>query len=340
MCRGRALLNQLPASVPESPPPTWPADAREETPPRPHPPGPPPRAAARRDRPWINLVLLLATVLSTTVVGAWSYRGFAADFDPAAEDPFVLWHGLWYSMTVLAILGVHELGHYYACRHYRVDASLPYFLPAPFLIGTLGAFIRIRQPIPTKRMLFDIGVAGPIAGFIVAVPALFVGVGLSRVLPAQEAAELTTYLGLGKPLLFRFTEWAVWGATPEGSTLNLHPMGFAAWVGLLATALNLFPIGQLDGGHISYAVFGARSTVVTLASAAVLFALAFHSPSWIVWAVLMVVMLIALGPRHPRALDHDVPIDRPRMLVAAFALVIFVLCFTPAPVQIIGELGQ
>ncbi len=296
------------------------------------------RASARRDRPWLNLVLLLATVLSTTVVGACQHQGFATDPGAGAEAPFVLWHGLWYSLTVLAILGVHELGHYYACRHYRVDASLPYFLPAPFLIGTLGAFIRIRQPIPTKRMLFDIGVAGPIAGFVVAVPALFVGIGLSRVVPAQEATEFTVFLG--EPLLFRFAAWAVWGTAVEGATLNVHPMGFAAWVGLLATALNLFPIGQLDGGHISYAVFGARSTLVTLASAAVLFALAFHSPSWIVWAVLMVVMLVALGPRHPRTLDHDVPIDRTRMLVAAFALVIFVLCFTPAPIQVIGEIGQ
>ncbi len=283
-------------------------------------------------------MLLLATVLSTTVVGACHHQGFVADLAPVGETPFVLWNGLWYSLTVLAILGIHELGHYYACRHYRVDASLPYFLPAPFLIGTLGAFIRIRQPVPTKRMLFDIGVAGPIAGFVVAVPALFVGVALSRVVPAQEATEFAVYLG--EPLLFRLTAWVVWGAVPEGATLNLHPMGFAAWVGLLATALNLFPIGQLDGGHISYAVFGARSTLVTLAAAVVLFALAFHSPSWIVWAVLMIVMLVALGPRHPRTLDHDVPIDRTRMLVAALALAVFVLCFTPAPIQIMGDPGQ
>ena len=291
-------------------------------------------AVPRRDRPWINLTLLLATLGSTTWVGD---QLFASDFG-TTEVPFVLWHGFCYSLTVLTILGVHELGHYYACRRYRVDASLPYFLPAPVLIGTLGAFIRIRQPIPTKRMLFDIGVAGPIAGFVVAVPALFLGVSLSRVLPAVEAVDgLVVYLG--EPLLFRLAEWTVWGEIQAGYRLDLHPMGFAAWVGLLATALNLFPIGQLDGGHISYAVFGARSTLVTLVSAAVLFALAFHSPSWIVWAVLMVVMLVALGPRHPRTLDHHIPIDRTRMLVAAFALVIFVLCFTPAPIRIVGDIG-
>ena len=281
-------------------------------------------------------MLLSATILTTTFIGSCHHQGFVSGFDPSTDAPFVLWHGLWYSLTVLTILGVHELGHYYACRHYRVDASLPYFLPAPFLIGTLGAFIRIRQPIATKRVLFDIGVAGPIAGFVVAVPALFLGVGLSRILPLPDALG-EGGLFLGEPLLFRLAAWTIWGAVPEGYMLNLHPMGFAAWVGLLATALNLFPIGQLDGGHISYAIFGARSTLVTVASAAVLFALAFHSPSWIAWAVLMVVMLVAFGPRHPRTLDHHIPLDRTRTLIAVCALVIFVLCFTPAPIQIVGE---
>ena len=262
---------------------------------------------------------------------------------PTTEPPPLLWHGLWrglsYSITVLTILGVHELGHYWACRHYRVDASLPYFLPAPVLIGTLGAFIRMRQPIATKRMLFDIGVAGPLAGFAVAVPAVFVGVGLSEVAPAADPADAADgpSLTLGMPLLFQFAVRTIWGAVPAGYSFDLHPVGFAAWVGLLATALNLFPIGQLDGGHISYAIFGGRSTIVTVAAAAALFALAFHSPSWIVWAVLMVVMLVAFGPRHPRTLDHDVPIDRTRLLVAACALVIFAVCFTPAPIRITGD---
>lgn len=275
-------------------------------------------------------------MVSTTVFGAFHYEGFASDFQATSEASFVLWRGLWYSVTILAILGAHELGHYYACRYYRVDASLPYFLPAPFLTGTLGAFIRIRQPIPTKRMLFDIGVAGPIAGFVVAVPALFLGVSLSRVLPIPEDFGRISF-ALGEPLLFRFAVWTIWGTAPDGYTLNPHPMGFAAWFGLLATALNLFPIGQLDGGHISYATFGARSTLVTLTSAAVVVALALYSRSWIVWAVLMVIMLVAFGPRHPRTLDHHIPLDRMRMLVALGALVMFVLCFTPAPIEFVGE---
>ena len=334
-------MSQPLSPVPGPTQPARPEDARPRQPPAPGPPPLPRPAAGRRDRPLVNLALLLATIGSTTWLGARLHQTYTANLHPGTDPPFVLWHGLWYGLTVLAILGVHELGHYWTCRRYRIDVSLPYFLPAPgLMIGTLGAFIRLREAVPTKRMLFDIGVAGPIAGFAVAVPALFLGVGLSPVMPPPEVPDEGLRLHIGLPLLFRLAVWTVWGAIPEGHGLNLHPMLFAAWVGLLATALNLFPIGQLDGGHISYAVFGSRSTLVTLGAAAVLFALAFHSPSWIVWAVLMVVMLFTLGPRHPRTLDHYVPLDRTRLFVAAFALVIFVLCFTPAPVQIVGDFGD
>ena len=160
------------------------------------------------------------------------------------------------------ILGAHELGHYLACRYYQVDASLPFFIPMPLVLtGTLGAFIRIREPIPTKRMLFDIGIAGPLAGFVFAVPALFIGVAMS---PVVRVPPNLVGFDLGEPLLFRAATWLTWGPIANGYSVNLHPMAFAAWFGLLATALNLFPIGQLDGGHISYAVLGRRSTTVTL----------------------------------------------------------------------------
>ncbi len=285
----------------------------------------------------MNLVLLLATIGSTTYFGSWHYQGFVTDFDGAVQSQATMWHGLWYSATILAILGCHELGHYFACRYYRVEASLPYFLPAPFLTGTLGAFIRIRQPIPTKRMLFDIGVAGPIAGFVVAVPALFLGLSLSRVLPLPEEF---VGLSLGEPLLFRLAAWLIWGEAPAGYSLNLHPMAFAAWFGLLATALNLFPIGQLDGGHISYATLGSRSTLVTIVATAVVILLTFRSPSWIAWAVLMVIMMVTMGPRHPRTLDHHIPLDRTRIWVAVAALAMFILCFTPSPLEFSGVIGE
>src|SRR5688572_7134357 len=266
----------------------------------------------RRQRPWRHIILFLLTVATTTLVGAEHFAGFQVDFGNRRLDLSVLefWlNGLWYSGSILAILGAHEFGHYYACRYYRVDASLPYFLPAPLpLTGTLGAFIRIRQVIPGKRELFDIGIAGPIAGFVVAIPVLLVGMALSRVTPLP--ADTGNFVELGEPLLFKGAAWLFFGTPPDGYSINMHTMAFAAWFGLLATALNLFPIGQLDGGHISYAVLGRKSTLVTLGTVVALIGLTFVSTSWLVWTVLTVVMLLAFGPRHPRTIDEDVQIGR------------------------------
>ena len=242
--------------------------------------------------------------------------------------------GLWYSVPILLILGSHEFGHYFACRYYDVDASLPYFLPMPVLLtGTLGAVIRIRQPMPGKRALFDIGIAGPIAGFVVAIPLLFLGMYLSNVvaIPSQFTGTVVEF---GEPLLFKAISWLRFGVVADGYTVNMHPMVFAAWFGLLATALNLFPIGQLDGGHISYAVLGRRSMFVTLGMVLCLVGLTFWSRSWIVWTVLTVAMLVTFGPRHPPVWDEDVPLDRTRLWLALFAIVMFILCFTPAPLEL------
>jgi membrane-associated protease RseP (regulator of RpoE activity) len=288
-----------------------------------------------QDRVWLHVLLFVLTIATTTLVGTEHYAAFLLDFSTRPlRMPFstLLVRGLWYSVTILAILGCHELGHYVACRYYDVDASLPFFLPVPISItGTLGAFIRIREPIPQKRMLFDIGIAGPLAGFAIAVPALFIGVAMShvvRVPPDFSGFEL------GEPLLFKIAEWLLWGSIADPYSLNLHPVAFAAWFGLLATALNLFPIGQLDGGHICYAVLGPRSTYVTVLSIGIAIALAaYFSSSWIVWTGLMVVMLLMFGPRHPRVFDEHVPLDRSRLILALVALVIFILCFTPAPIS-------
>jgi membrane-associated protease RseP (regulator of RpoE activity) len=287
------------------------------------------------ERRRLHLVLFLLTVVTTLVVGAQHFASFAADFgDRPLEVSGVAFflNGLWYSASILAILGAHEFGHYFACKFYGVDATLPFFIPAPLpLTGTLGAFIRIRQIIPNKRALFDIGIAGPIAGFLVAVPVLLVGMGLSRV--TALPSDTSGFVELGEPLLFRAIAWLYWGNPPDGYSVNMHPMAFAAWFGMLATALNLFPIGQLDGGHISYAVLGRRSTFVTLATVAALVGLTFVSNSWLVWTVLTVAMLLAFGPRHPRTVDEDVPLDKGRLWLAVFALVMFVVCFTPAPIE-------
>jgi membrane-associated protease RseP (regulator of RpoE activity) len=297
------------------------------------------RVRGHRGRPLLHALLLAGTVATTTAVGALHYAGFLSNFTSAVPSLSLslLLHGFWYSGTILAILGLHELGHYYACRYYGVDASLPYFLPAPILTGTLGAFIRIREPIRTKRVLFDIGVAGPLAGFAVAVPALFVGLWLSTLAPLPPDFS---GLALGEPLLFKAAAWAVWGAEPEGYSINLHPMAFAAWFGLLATALNLFPIGQLDGGHIAYAVLGRRSTLVTYGAIGSALVLTYFSSSWFVWTALVVAMLFLFGPRHPRTIDEHVPLDRARLAVAILALLIFIVCFTPAPIEVIQLLPR
>jgi membrane-associated protease RseP (regulator of RpoE activity) len=293
----------------------------------------------RRDRIWLHVLLLLFTVFTTTFVGGAHYLsyqlGFSASNATAAVAsltslPFYL-QGLWYSASILAILGCHEMGHYAACRQYGVDATLPFFLPAPLpLTGTLGAFIRIRSRIPSKRALFDIAVAGPLGGFFIAVPTLFVGLLMSkveRVPPNFEGLEL------GEPLLFRAAAWLVFGDLPDGLSINMHPMAFAAWFGLLATALNLFPIGQLDGGHISHAVLGRKSSYVTLTMIGCAIGLTFLSTSWLVWTILMVAMLLAMGPHHPPTLDEHTPLDPRRRLVAAFALAMLIVCFTPVPIE-------
>jgi membrane-associated protease RseP (regulator of RpoE activity) len=287
-----------------------------------------------RDRVWLHVLLFVVTIATTTFVGAEHYASFLSDFTNLRlrlSTTGLLLRGFWYSGTILAILGCHEMGHYVACRYYDVDASLPFFIPAPLpLTGTLGAFIRIRELIPTKRMLFDIGIAGPIAGFAVAVPALFIGLAMShvvRVPPDFAGVEL------GEPLLFKLASTLLWGTPPDGYSLNLHPMAFAAWFGLLATALNLFPIGQLDGGHISYAVLGRRSSQVTLGTVGVVIALSYFAMSWRVWTALMIVMLFAFGRHHPRTIDEDVPLDRARLILAFIALVMFIVCFTPAPIE-------
>jgi membrane-associated protease RseP (regulator of RpoE activity) len=290
---------------------------------------------------WLHILLLVLTIASTTLVGAGHYASFLDDFSgggtPTMPFTALLLRGLWYSGTILAILGCHELGHYFACRYYDVDASLPFFIPVPFLLtGTMGAFIRIREPIPQKHMLFDIGIAGPLAGFVIAVPALFIGLAMSHV--ARVPGDFTG-VELGEPLLFKFASWLLWGVQPDGYSLNMHPIAFAAWFGMLATALNLFPIGQLDGGHISYAVLGRRSTYVTFIMLGVAVGLAYFAASWIVWTVLMIAMLFMFGARHPRVFDEHVPLDRTRVILALVALAIFIVCFTPAPIRPLDIIG-
>jgi membrane-associated protease RseP (regulator of RpoE activity) len=244
----------------------------------------------------------------------------------------IILSGLWYSIPILAILAAHEFGHYAYCRRHDVDATLPYFIPAPpfFIAGTLGAVIRIKEAFPSKKALFDIGVAGPIGGFVVLVPLLYWGVTMSEVRTAPISENV---LYLGEPLLYQAMERLHFGALPQGSDVYLHPMAFAAWFGMFATALNLLPFGQLDGGHIVYSVLGRRSWFVSAATLVAAVVLTFVSTSWLLMTVMMLVMAVFLGFRHPRILDEHVPLDSGRKLIAFLALIIFVVCFTPVPIQ-------
>lgn len=250
----------------------------------------------------------------------------------AATHPSLIAQGLMFAGALLAVLTAHEAGHYIACRRYGVDATLPFFIPAPplFIAGTFGAFIKIKSPIPSRRALFDIGVAGPLAGFIVALPVALLGIlTLQPPLPPVEGAIM-----LNDPPLFRLMASAL---GVELVNAQGGPFYFAAWIGLLVTGLNLMPVGQLDGGHATYAVFGTRAhkrlgqaAFLAVATLAVLGWLWHSSPSGFLYTVLLAVMLRV---RHPRPED-DRPLDRPRMIVALITLLVFALSFTPFPVSI------
>ena len=285
-------------------------------------------------RYWLHALLLLATLLSTTVVGAGMARSFARnvpiDFGDSLNGYLRFWHepsyllpGLPFSLTLLAILLAHEFGHFLTARYYLVDASLPYFIPFPSLIGTMGAFIRIRSAIPSKRVLFDIGIAGPLAGFVALVSPLIAGVALSKVVPGiGQSGELV----FGTPLALRLMEWIRFPGVPL-QDIYLHPVARAAWAGLLATALNLLPIGQLDGGHILYSFFPRRHGMVSKAMCILLIPLGKLWIGWLLWAV----VLLWLGRRHP--VIHDpTEMTEGRRKLGWIALVIFLLCFAFEPI--------
>lgn len=289
-----------------------------------------------RQRYWLHALLFVLTLLSTTVVGAGLAETFwankALDFDANMYGYVRMWHhpsflldGLPFSLTLLLILGLHELGHFLAARYYHVDATLPFFLPFPTIIGTFGAFIRIRSAIVSKRILFDIGIAGPLAGFVALLCPLAIGISLSRVVPGIAARGDFVF---GTPLLLRIFEWGLFPGASVGD-IALHPVARAAWVGLLATALNLLPIGQLDGGHIIYAFLGEKTKLVSRILVVALLPMGyFFAVSWFFWAGL----LFFFGMRHPNIVDTT-PLNRTRKWLAVAAFIILVLSFTASPVR-------
>jgi membrane-associated protease RseP (regulator of RpoE activity) len=274
--------------------------------------------------------LFLLTLVTTTFAGILFESSFVSQIGqrqlPDLSILSLLPGALWYSGGVLSILLAHEMGHYLYCRYYNIDATLPYFIPAPFLTGTFGAVIRIREPFPTRAALFDVGVAGPIAGFVVLLPLLFLGMSMSEVVPSPTEGAGFTF---GEPLLFKWVTYLILGPSPVGQSLNCHPLVFATWFGMFATALNLLPFGQLDGGHITYATLGRWSTPISTLTLIAAIVLSFVSINWIVLTVLMVVMFALLGPRHPSVLNEAEPLDNRRRVIAVFALIMLIVCFTP-----------
>ena len=246
--------------------------------------------------------------------------------------------GLLYATTLLVILVGHEMGHYLTCRRYGVRATLPFFMPGPPFLGTFGAFIRIKSPIHFKHQIFDVGANGPLTGFVLALPALVIGLALSKVGPFAAASDTIVF---GEPLLFKLLSSLFFGRIPEGSSLILHPIGFAGWVGLLVTALNLMPIGQLDGGHIAYALLGRRARLVSRVMIGFLAVMGvlFH----VTWLILAAVILLfefksRMRLNHPPVVDEDAPLGRKRAVLSIIIVLIFVLSFIPDPVKGYGLL--
>ncbi len=244
--------------------------------------------------------------------------------------------GLSFSFTFLTILLAHELGHFFACKHYGIRCTPPYFIPLPFtLAGTLGAFIRIRSPFNDKRALFDVGIAGPLAGFVFVLPALFIGIANSQLIPR---GNILGGYNFGEPLLFRWIGRMVLGYRPEVQDMIAHPIAMGAWFGLLATCLNLFPIWQLDGGHIAYAVFGrARQKQISIAATLALIAVSFIGwpiPSYFLFGVLLLGLGLRFRFYHPPTLFDEQELGVTRHWLGALALIILMLCFTPVPISI------
>ena len=295
-------------------------------------------------RYWLHALLFLATIFTTLVVGAKMEFDFLNNIPPflhgdeilplfpigwALREPTRLLLGIPFSATLLLILLAHEMGHYLYCRHYGVHATLPFFIPAPTLIGTLGAVIRIRAPIRSRTALFDIGIAGPIAGFAVALIVLVIAMPHSRVMPAVMSGS---DIEMGYPLIFRVV-WAVLpladvhGGSSPLQDIYFHPTAVAAWVGMFATALNLLPGGQLDGGHIVFSLSPQGHRIVSRLTILALIPMAFYFwAGWLVWAVLLRIS----GMRHPVVAEWP-RVRGGRGWLAAFALVLMVLTLTPAP---------
>ena len=269
----------------------------------------------------LHLILFLFTFLTTVVAGA-----VQSGVDILSE-PERFYKGLPFAITLMSILLAHELSHYIASRKHHVQATLPYFIPAPTLIGTFGAFIKMKSPVTTRKALLDIGISGPLAGFIISVIVSVIGLSLSRVVPIT-VHETKEAFSLGDSLLFSTLSQLILNYKPGAQDILLHPVAFAGWIGFFVTSLNLLPIGQLDGGHIAYALFGERHAYLSKILVPILFVLGILL--WQGWALWAVVLLI-LGLRHPPIYHSEIPLDGKRKFLGWLGFFIFLITFIPEP---------
>lgn len=270
----------------------------------------------------LSLSLFLLTLISTLVIGALNRGG----------NPFHnfkdIFLGIPFSFSLLAILSGHELGHYFTARKNKISVSLPYFLPIPHpLIGTMGAFIKIKSIIPDRNVLIQLGIAGPLIGFILTVPITIIGIILSKI---TEIPQTESAFRLGSSLLFFLLTKIIYPSLPSGYDIVLHPMAFAGWLGMFITAINLVPLSQLDGGHIAYAILGKNHKYLIITLLILLGFLGLLWPGWFFW----ILLIFVFGLKHPPAQDEITPINKNDKILAIIGLIIFILSFIPNPFPI------
>ena len=279
-------------------------------------------------RPFLALGLLLLTILTTTVVGA-GLSGINAQ--QLENNSSLLLQGLPYSLGLIAILGLHEFSHYFTAVKYKIKTTLPYFIPIPFFLGTFGAFIQMRSPVPTRKALFDVAVAGPLGGIIIAIPLLFWGLSLSEIVPLTNQSSLLNFQALNPQFSFFLSivaKLALGSNLIAGKAIHLHPLAVAGYVGIIVTALNLMPVGQLDGGHIVHAMYGQKTAIIIgQLTRLFMFILALVQPDFLLWAIILLLMPVSDQP----ALNDVTELDNKRDLLGLFSLALLLSILLPLP---------
>ena len=279
-------------------------------------------------RPFLALGLLLLTILTTTVVGA-GLSGITTQ--QLENNSSLLLQGLPYSLGLIAILGLHEFSHYFTAFKYKIKTTLPYFIPIPFFLGTFGAFIQMRSPVPTRKALFDVAVAGPLGGIIIAIPLLFWGLSLSEIVPLTNQSSLLNFQALNPQFSFLLSivaKLALGSDLIAGKAIHLHPLAVAGYVGIIVTALNLMPVGQLDGGHIVHAMYGQKTAIIIgQLTRLFMFILALVQPDFLLWAIILLLMPVSDQP----ALNDVTELDNKRDLLGLFSLALLLSILLPLP---------